>query len=153
MLNLEDLQAFIVAAKAVTYIGDGTPSLSCRPASHDLAYQAGDFSYLDSYFGGSDFIGEEIVYHQGKPVWGMNYHGVLLRPDAISAEAVGQMLKSSLSLMYQQGRFLGGWQHTLGKLTYHDTSQGDLTRFTGREWIEKEGQLLYELTYHGGLIH
>lgn len=152
MLDWVELEAFIVAAKAATYIGNGTPSPPCRPASHDLAYLAGDYSYLDSYFGGSDFIGEEIVYYQSEPVWGMNYFGVLLRPDIITAQEVGQMLKNSLSLMYQQGRFLGGWQHIQDDLIYHDTSQGELTCFSGREWIEKDGQILYELTYHGGLI-
>ena len=152
MLNLDNLHDFILTAKAATYIGDGHSAPSCRPASHDLAYQAGDYQYLDSYFGGSDFIGEEIVYLQGSPVWGMNYYGVLREPEVISAAEVGRMIKDSLSLMYREGRFLGGWLHTQGELTYHDTSQGDLTYFSGREWIEKDGQVLYELVYHGGMI-
>lgn len=152
MPDLDTLHEFILTAKATSYIGDGAPAPSSRPASHDLAYQSGNFSYLDSYFGGSDFIGEEIVYHLDDPLWGMNYYGVLLKPGLISAEAVGKMLKASLSLMYRQGRFLGGWSHTQENLTYHDTSQGDLTRFSGREWIEKDGEVVYELVYHGGMI-
>lgn len=152
-MDLVKLHDFILAAKAHTYIGDGEPVLSCRPASHDLAYQAGDYRYLDSYFGGADFIGEEIVYHHDVPVWGMNYYGVLLKPEVITAEEVGRMLKTSLSLMYSEGRFLGGWSHEHGALTYHDTSQGDLSCFSGREWIEKDDQVLYELVYHGGLIN
>ena len=151
-MNLDKLHNFIVAAKAATYVGDGQTAASCRPESHDLAYQAGDFQYLDSYFGGSDFIGEEIVYHQGNPVWGMNYYGVLIEPDLITAAEVGSMIKDSLSLMYREGRFLGGWLYTQGDLTYHDTSHGDLTKFNGREWIEKDGPVLYELVYHGGMI-
>ena len=151
-MNLDELNDFILAAKAATYVGDGQSALSCRPESHDLAYQAGDYQYLDSYFGGSDFIGEEIVYHQGKPVWGMNYYGILKEPEVITAAEVGRMIKDSLSLMYREGRFLGGWHHAQGNLTYHDASQGDLTCFSGREWIEKDGQTLYELTYHGGMI-
>jgi hypothetical protein len=152
MVNVEQLHDFIVAAKRVTYIGDGKPTTSCRSGSHDLAYEDGDYRYLDSYFGGSDFMGEEVVYHQDKPVWGMNYYGKLLKPDMITPEAVGRMLKISLSLMYDTGRFLGGWSHTQDGLTYHDTSGGDLTHFSGREWIEKDGEVVYELVYHGGLI-
>lgn len=152
MVNLDELHDFILAAKAATYVGDGQSAPSCRPGSHDLAYQEGDYQYLDSYFGGSDFIGEEIVYHQGRPVWGMNYYGVLLQPDVISAAEVGRMIKDSLSRMYREGRFLGGWLHTHGELAYHDTSQGDLTHFSGHEWIEKDDQVLYELVYHGGMI-
>jgi hypothetical protein len=67
----------------------------------------------------------------------MNYYGKLLKPDMISPEEVGLMLKVSLSLMYDTGRFLGGWSHTQDRLTYHDTSQGSLDHFSGREWIEK----------------
>ena len=151
-MNLEKLHDFILSAKAATYVGDGQTAPSSRPESHDLAYQAGDYHYLDSYFGGSDFIGQEVVYHQGNPVWGMNYYGVLIKPDVITADEVGRMIKDSLSLMYREGRFLGGWLHTRDDLTYHDTSHGDLTRFNGREWIEKESRVLYELVYHGGMI-
>jgi hypothetical protein len=152
MLNLDELHDFIVTAKAATYIGDGSPSPPSRPKSHDLDYRSGDFSYLDSYFGGSDFIGEEVIYHQGEPVWGMNYFGKVLKPDRITPETVGRMIKDSLSLMYHEGRFLGGWSHAQADLTYQDASQGDLTHFSGHEWIEKDGEVVYELVYHGGLI-
>jgi len=153
MLDLDQLHDFIVAAKAATYVGDGTQAEPCRPKSHDLVFTQGDFSYRDSYFGGSDFIGEEVVYHKGVPVWGMNYYGVILKPDKIDAAEAGEMIKASLSCLYAEGRFLGGWQHQQADLTYYDTPTGDLTHFTGREWIEKSGEKVYELVYHGGLIH
>jgi len=59
---LTRLNAFIVRAKSVTYVGNGQPVSACRPGSHDLEFTDGDWSYLDSYFGGRDFIGEEVVY-------------------------------------------------------------------------------------------
>ena len=75
VFTLEDLTAFIVQAKAATYVGGGTKSLSRRPGSHDLEFHAGVFSYLDSYFGGTDFLGQEVVYYEARPVWVMNYCG------------------------------------------------------------------------------
>ncbi len=152
MNDYKGLHAFILAAKAATYIGDGAPAGSCRPASHDLGFQAGLFEYLDSYFGGTDFIGEEIVYEDHEPVWGMNYYGYILKPDKITAAEVGSLLKISLARMYAEGRFLGGWRYHQDKWLYIDTSQGNLTRFSGREWIEQDGETVYELLYHGGLI-
>ena len=77
-MDLDELHDFIVNAKAATYVGDGKQSESSRDGSHDLIFEEGDFRYLDSYFGGSDFIGEEIVYFQKFPIWGMNYYGVIL---------------------------------------------------------------------------
>ena len=150
--SLERLNAFIVRAKAATYIGDGPKCLSHRPGSHDLEFRDGAFAYLDSYFGGADFIGQEVVYSEGKPVWAMNYYGHILDPSLIAAAEVGQILRESLVEMYKQGRFLGGFEHTSEKGTYVDTSEGDVTSFTGKEWITRQGVRVYELVYHGGLI-
>jgi hypothetical protein len=146
------LHNFIVRAKAATYVGGGQHSPSCRPGSHDLQFTDGEWSYLDSYFGGTDFIGEEVVFHAGKPVWAMNYYGVILRPELITGAEAGGMIKASLSRLYEEGRFLGGFRHSEGPFTYVDTSEGDLTHFHGKERIERDGVIAYELVYHGGLI-
>jgi len=150
--QLEQLHTFIVEAKAATYVGGGARSLSYRPGAHDLQYHKGAYSYLDSYFGGADFIGQEVVYHKERPVWAMNYYGRILEPALITAAEAGEMIKESLSRMYGEGRFLGGFQHVAGELTYIDTSGGDLTSFIGHERIVRDGVRAYELVYHGGLI-
>ena len=149
---LHQLNDFIVGAKAATYVGDGKKIAPCRIGSHDLAFDLGDFSYLDSYFGGTDFIGEEVVYFRGEPVWAMNYYGQILNPEKINAAEAGAMIKASLSLMYKQGRFLGGFEHREAGSKYTDSNTGDLTSFTGTESISREGEVVYQLVYHGGLI-
>ena len=151
-IPLDELHQFIVRAKAATYIGSGEPSLPRRPGSHDLEFIESPFAYLDSYFGGADFLGQEVVYYREQPVWAMNYYGRLLEPSTITAAEVGQVLKESLSLMYEEERFLGGFEHKAKLGTYFDTSKGDIGSFKGKEWIECEGKLVYELVYHGGLI-
>ena len=150
--SLEQLNAFIVQAKAVTYVGSGAKSLSYRPGSHDLQFHQGAFSYLDSYFGGSDFLGQEVVYYEGEPVWAMNYYGRVLEPSLITAEETGQIIQESLSKMYEEGRFLGGFEYSTRNSTYVDTNEGDVTLFTGKEWIVRKGTRVYELVYHGGLV-
>jgi hypothetical protein len=149
---IDSLNDFIVQAKAATYIGSGRQSVSCRPGSHDLEFRQGDFHYLDSYFGGADFIGEEVVYFEDRPVWGMNYYGCILAPENITAEETGRILKKSLSQLYSQNRFLGGFEYVDGRDAYFDTNEGDPDAFAGREWIERDGIRVYELVYHGGLI-
>ena len=149
---LEDLEAFIVASKRLSYVGGGAPLLSYRQGSHDLQHADGEFVYHDSYFGGTDFAGEEVVYWRGRPVWAENYFGHILEPDQITGERTGQVIKSSLTKMYAEGRFLGGFESTDGDCDYHDTSVGDATWFQGREWIDRAGRTVYELHYHGGLV-
>ena len=150
--SLEQLNSFIVQAKAATYVGNGAKSPSCRPGSHDLQFRAGLFAYLDSYFGGTDFIGQEVVYYQDEPVWAMNYYGRILEPSRMTGAEAGQVIKESLTKMYQTGRFLGGFKHSTPLGDYTDTSEGDVTAFTGQEWITRNDVKVYELVYHGGLI-
>ena len=151
-VDLDELVTFIVRAKAATYVGDGEHADPCRPGSHDLRFSEGDWDYLDSYFGGTDFIGEEVAYFEGKPVWAMNYYGRVLRVDLITAAQAGQMIRASLSEMYREGRFLGGFEHQESDLTYVDSSEGNADSFHGREFIRRAQEIAYELMYHGGLI-
>jgi hypothetical protein len=151
-MDNQNLHDFIVRAKSVSYVGGGELAPACRPGSHDLIFADGDWSYLDSYFGGRDFIGEEAVYHQGKPVWAENYYGRILRPDLITPAQAGQVIKASLSKMYSEGRFLGGFEHLHAGFTYTDANEGEPTSFRGRETISRLGETAYELFYHGGLI-
>jgi hypothetical protein len=151
-VDIDALHTFIVRAKAATYVGSGEHVTPCRLGSHDLHFEDGQWAYLDSYFGGTDFIGEEVVYFDGKPVWALNYYGRILRLELITAIQAGQMIKASLSRMYKEDRFLGGFEHTENDLTYVDTSEGDTTSFRGREYIRRGQDLAYELMYHGGLI-
>jgi uncharacterized protein DUF5680 len=151
-MDINELNAFIVRAKAATYVGDGEPVTPCRLESHDLRFSDGEWEYLDSYFGGRDFIGEEVVYFAGKPVWAMNYYGRILNDDLLTGAQAGQMIKASLSRMYEQGRFLGGFEHVEQDLIYVDASEGSPDGFHGREFIRREQEIAYELVYHGGLI-
>ena len=150
--TLEGVERFIVRAKQHTYIGNGPKLLPYRLGSSDLQFGEGDWTYHDSYFGESDFIGQEIVYWRKNPVWGMNYFGVILQYEKITAVAVGRMLRESLSLMYGEGRFLGGFEHLSGALTYMDHNEGNVQRLRGREQILLAGEVVYELVYHGGLL-
>jgi len=148
----QDLLKFIILAKQATYVGGGTKLLPYRQGSHDLQFFDGDWAYHDSYLGESDFIGEEAVYYHGKVVWGENYLGRIICPERITSAQTGAVIQQSLSKMYQEGRFLGGFKHTTGEFTYIDTNDGDALFFTGKEWIERDGEIVYELVYHGGLI-
>jgi hypothetical protein len=149
---LDALRAFILRAKSASYVGSGQHLLPYRLDSQDLQFIDGDWAYHDSYVGNSDFMGEEIVYYQRQVVWGMNYFGYILQPDRISSAQAGHVIKVSLTRLYQEGRFLGGFEQTVDDLRYVDTNEGDFQLFHGREWIEREGQIVYELLYHGGVI-
>jgi Domain of unknown function (DUF5680) len=151
-MNIDDLSAFIVKAKRATYVGDGEIAEPSRLGAHDLTFQDGDWSYRDSYFGGTDFLGQEAVWLSGEPVWAMSYYGYILRPDLIDGERAGKTIKAALTAMYTEGRFLGGfeWEGPHGR--YVDWSEGDVAHFRGREVILVGGVEAYALDYIGGLV-
>lgn len=150
--TIQEMLAFILLAKQASYVGGGKPLLPYRLGSHDLQFSKDDWTYHDSYLGESDFIGEEIVYYHAKVVWGMNYFGRILHPEKITSAQAGAIIQQSLSTMYQSGRFLGGFQHTVGEYNYTDANDGDALYFTGKEWIDLKGETVYQLVYHGGLV-
>lgn len=146
------LNDIIVKAKAATYVGGGNKVGASRLGSHDLAWSEGDWRYLDSYFGGTDFIGQEAVWFRQEPVWAMNYYGYIALPELIDGQRAGETIKAALSAMYAEGRFLGGFQWAGPHGTYIDRSTGDAGHFQGREVILVEGREAYALDYCGGLI-
>ncbi|MGJ8528169.1 DUF5680 domain-containing protein [Maritalea sp.] len=147
-----ELEQFIVEAKARTYVSGGKTSASSRSNSHDLRYENGEWSYLDSYFGGTDFVGQEAVWCNGEPLWSMCYYGQILKAGLIDAERAGETILAALSEMYAQGRFLGGFKWSGPHGDYVDSSVGDVSSFEGKEVIIVGDDIAYQLRYFGGLI-
>jgi hypothetical protein len=139
---MDALERFIVEAKAVTYMaGKKAAEVPSRQGAKDIPYEKGPYRYLDSHFGGTDFLGQEVVWHDETPVWAMNYYGRIIDPERFDGERAGTVIKQALSALYQEKRFLGGFAyvHPLGE--YLDDAAGDYRSF-----------LAYRLDYQGGMI-
>ena len=146
------LESFIIAAKSACCVGSGAKAAASRLGSHDLTYCDGSISYRDGYFGGTDFVGQEVVWTSDVLVWAMNYSGRILRDDLLNADRAGAIIKAALSQMYATGRFPGGFERHDGEERYVDSSTGDFRAFAGMETIWQGRVKLYELAYHGGMI-
>jgi len=141
---------FLINAKQNTYAGSGMLSPASRPFSKDLAFRDGDWSYLDTYLGDFHFIGEEAVWYQQKPVWGMNYYGRMLI-DKIPP-GFGEFLKSALLQVPAEMPYRGPEELIGPEFTYTCSVEGDLTFFRGKEFITMKGKKIYQLYFHGGEI-
>ena len=146
------LLAFLICAKRATYVGDGAKAPPSRTDSHDLTCQEGEWSYRDSYFGGTDFIGQEVVWHKARPIWSMCYYGYILRADLITPTQAGTIIKRALSQPQAQGRLLDNLTFEMDHFKYEITSEGDIAHFKGHETIHIANTLAYALDYFGGLI-
>lgn len=144
------LKEFLVKAKKNTYAGDGSLSVSSRLSSKDLHYAEGDLHYIDTYLGSADFIGEEAVFENQVPVWGMNYYGKMLVPDI--PEGFSHCLKSALKVVPLEYPFRGPAVFEHKEFTYKCFWQGNLSNFTGNEEIYFNVTGIYKLSFHGGMI-
>ena len=145
-----DLIAFILEAKQKTYAAGGVHAPSSRPASVDLPYRRGAYFYYDSYLGGFDFLGEEAVWLDDLPGWGMNYHGYMLVPQV--PDGFGEFLKRALLEVPPNTPYRGPGFYKEGAYEYRCEWNGAPDRFEGRETICLDQKPVYELVFHGGII-
>ena len=142
---------FLIKAKKNCYASGMLPISSTRKGSKDLHFAQGDFNYLDSYFGTEQMIGQEIVWQKAHPVWGLNYYGGLLE-DAAIPEDFPEFLRHALSQVDEQNPYRGKNGFKEGDFAYSCSWTGSFEQFRGEEYITFNGERIYELFFHGGLL-
>ncbi|MCX7708546.1 MAG: DUF5680 domain-containing protein [Clostridia bacterium] len=150
MFDKKEFTDFLMEAKKKTYAGHGKETRPSRLQSKDLPYTRDNYQYLDSYFGDIDFIGQEVVWINGRAAWGMNYYGEMMVANI--PEAFSDCLKGALREVPFNAPYRGPKTFTHGKLEYRCEWLGDLESFTGTETISEGGKEIYKLSFHGGKI-
>lgn len=152
-IDTKELADFLGEANKSTYANKNAPrAASARLKSRDYHFEKGDLIYHDTYFGRRDFIGEEVVYKNQKPVWGANYVGFIL-DDNLDERENGDFLRKALMQEYDDIIPVRGPKYFKeGNFEYKNTASGGLERFEGREEIFKDGKLVYYAIFHGGFI-
>lgn len=153
--DIDIIKEFLVQAKRATYASQGdeasvTPVLN---GSKQLEYESGDFIYRDIYWGMSFFIGQEVIEWSHKPIWSMVYSG-----GTIGEMEMGDVLETYVSLrkamrlVNQEEIYRGPKEYVNGDYIYLNEAAGHFDNFWGYETIRKNGMLIYELRYSGGMI-
>ena len=146
---------FLVSAKQATYAGqsDLASVAPVLPGSKQLEFAEGEFLYRDIYVGMFRFVGQEIVYASGQPVWSMSYSGGLLQgtPQA-SAKAVYSFLRAALRALPAEFPVRGPALLEAESLCYVCQHSGSIEAFQGHELISETGLPIYELHFSGGLL-
>ena len=152
MINIED---FLIEAKRQTYANENVERvLSARKNSKDYEYKRDNMVYHDTYFGGTNFIGEEVVYVDDKTYWAMNYYGVTL-DETLGEEAMDNALRPALMNVGVDKDVIpvrGPKEMINGEYKYSFEVVGDINYFSGVEIIYKNNKKIYELKCHGGLV-
>lgn len=151
---------FLINAKKSTYANSNIKKVeSSRVGSSDYHYEKiidnKKYIYHDTYFGGTKFMGEEVVYcDNNKPIWGMNYYGVTL-DDTLGEEAMDKALRPALMKVGEDENIIpvrGIAKFENNGYTYTFKTTGTIEKFDGIEQIYKDNRLIYELHCSGGMI-
>ena len=151
---------FLIKAKKSTYANSNIKKVeSSRVGSSDYHYEEmlenTKYIYHDTYFGGTKFIGEEVVYcDDNKPVWGMNYYGVTL-DESLGEETMDNVLRPDLMKVGEDKNIIpvrGIAKFENNGYTYTFKTTGTIEKFDGIEQIYKNNNLIYELHCSGGMI-
>lgn len=152
-MTIEELDTFLRSGASETYANKDAPKVaSLRPESEDYHFEKGNLAYHDTYFGARDFIGEEVVYESGVPVWGSNYYGRILIADASKNEVYAVL---RLALMNKSDDCIpvrGPKNFSYEDWEYECRIEGTLAAFEGEETISRGGKRLYRALLHGGFI-
>ncbi|MDD5696847.1 MAG: DUF5680 domain-containing protein [Candidatus Pacebacteria bacterium] len=151
-MDTKQLSKFLVRAKINTYASSGEGGEKNLPdGSKELEFKEGEFKYQDRYFGFNPFIGEEIVFHNKKFVWGMNYRGKVIS-QIVSPKKIYQFLRDALKNITEDKPFRGPDRFEKGNFKYFNKTRGTIENFDGEERVFYKRKIVYKLVYHGGLI-
>ena len=152
---MDNIKEFLIESKKQTYANEKVEKVSSsRYGSKDYEYKKDNMIYHDTYFGGTNFMGEEVVYEENDtPIWGMNYYGVTL-DQTLSEEAVDKALRPALMQVGSDETIpvRGPKEYVNGEYKYSFKVVGDLEYFEGEKTIYKTDKKVYVLKCHGGAI-
>jgi hypothetical protein len=137
---------FIVKAKKSTYASGKKSDII--DGFETLTYEEGEFSYRDKWKGHNPFGGQEVIRGNGEIIWVMNYYG---KANA-HIEKVFAFLRKSLRNVTTDMPFRGPHMFKEGDFEYKNEFEGDINKFKGTEEILFQGEEVYKLEYHGGIV-
>ena len=147
-----ELDEFLIKAKTGTYASNSEANeQKLADGCLELTYSEGEFSYRDRYFGFDPFVGQEIVFQDGKAIWSMNYYGRTVDKKYPAAQ-IYAFLQKAMRQVTLERPFRGPSTFEEGAYMYNDESTGTVESFSGVERILFNRHKVYRLKYHGGMI-
>jgi len=147
-----ELAEFLIQAKTRTYASGGAANEQrLADGCLELTYSADGFDYRDRYFGADPFVGQEIVFQDGKAIWSMNYYGRIVDKKYPAAQ-IYAFLQKAMRKVTLERPFRGPSAFEEGNFMYNDESSGTLDAFSGVERILFNRHKVYLLKYHGGTV-
>lgn len=148
---LSDLKQFLLDSNKAGYAGGQEKKWIKEPdGSTSIPFQKDEWRSHDNFFGGEPYGGRLVVFYKEKPVWIMVYYGFITQ--GIATDPIYALLRNALRQMPEDAPFRGPKKLKDKDLTYSNTWNGTIERYSGEEHITKGKKILYKANYRGGLI-
>lgn len=142
----DSLVEFLVEAKQNTYAKKINQIESGIENKYCYEYSKDEYSYLDTYYGSSTFVGNEVVSHKNVPVFALNYSG-----RVVDENFNGNFLKESLLNVTCKLPYRGPSIYSKNDYTYVCHVDGEFEFFNGYEEIYYKDIKVYELYFNGAI--
>ena len=119
--------------------------------STTIAYEAGEWTFHDNYFGGEPYGGRTVVFRNGKPVWMAVYYGRVQGAPA-QVQPVYSFLQRALRSAPEDFPVRGPAELHDEPFVYRNVYHGAIDGFWGEETIHHRGQPVYTAWFAGGLV-
>jgi len=150
-MDKKALKQFLINSNKAGYAGGQEKKwIKESDGSTTIPYTQGDWKSHDNFFGGEPYGGRVVVSYQDKPVWMMVYYGWVA--DGVATDPVYAILRGALKQLPEDAPFRGPKEYKEGDLSYTNTWQGDVERYSGEEQITQNGKVIYKANYRGGLV-
>ncbi|MEM4835204.1 MAG: DUF5680 domain-containing protein [Ferroplasma sp.] len=150
-MDEEEVIKFLGEARIKGYASGKAYSPGRIEGFKEFSYADGKLKYTDMYSGSIFFSGQETIFDNNTPVWGMVYYGGILNDDYDASE-VYDFLRKALRDIPADLPLRGKEIFSGTKFVYKNSVQGDIWHFIGYEEIEHMENTIYELHYSGGYI-
>jgi hypothetical protein len=117
----------------------------------ERVFEQDGYVYMQRYFGTYPCVGGEVVFYEDRPIWAMNYYGEMI-DRKISFKEVYDFLGNAFAQVFDQFTCRGPRLYAAGRFVYVNHMDGGLERFKGKETVTLNGEKVFRLDYHGGLI-
>jgi hypothetical protein len=151
-MKKEELIAFLLEANKAGF-ADADVKIQDQPdGAHEIIMKNDGWLFIDYWFGGDPFSGQESITKDGKAIWVMQYRGRVGDGFEDRINEVFGFLKQALARCSPEEPVRGPREYTDGDWRYENTWSHDLSEFEGIEKIYYQGKLAHVCKYMGGIV-
>lgn len=152
MSDIERIVPFLLEANRVGYASDKLQVETLDDGTHQIVFEQGENRFVDVWWGGNPFAGQESVAVGGKVLWAMQYRGWMESGFEELSSDTFVFLRHALKECSAEEPLRGPKEFKEADWLYANSWGYNLENFHGKEQIWKASKHIYTCNYFGGAV-